>query len=83
MKAEYSEQGGLADRSFIAGRRIVELHTSLAIIESKAKAGAEGIEAIEGLSAEEKASVASHKLIAKISTQYGLPEVMRWKPKNV
>lgn len=81
----------------IAGRRIVELQMTLALLSSSAKdvfkVGEDphgrdpfqhpAIEGIEVLNGGARAHLLHHKRIAETCQQYGLQHVIRWNPKRV
>jgi len=76
----------------------VELQTSLVLLSTSDSArylqGGEdphgrepyrhpAIDAVECLSGNARSWFTHHKQISHLSSQYGIPEVMRWQPKNV
>lgn len=81
------------------GKRIVELQCSLGLLSvSDAAAFLKGegqdthgrepfrhpaIEAVECLLGGAHQYFTHHKALSNLATQYGLPEVVRWHPKNV
>ena len=81
-----------------AGKRIVELQTSLGLLSVSESSNSmpsnhdtygrkpfehPAIDAVESLSEPSRTWLTYHKQIAKVAEEYGLPAVMRWVPKNV
>lgn len=73
------------------GRRILNLQTTLALVHSSvppslATASQETNPALHGLanlSGVQLGEILTKKRLAKLATQIGMQEIMRWKPKNV
>lgn len=90
---------GFNDRLSFLGMRILELQTSLALLtvsdssrylkekdqdELKREAFRHpAINSVECLLGGARTHFTSHKQLSELGTGYGLPEVVRWKPKNV
>lgn len=80
----------------MAGRRIVSLQTSLALINSPQSFSVEKVDAygrkpythpaldgLQGLTSQVKDTVLNKSRLAAIAQRYGLDKVARWKPKRV
>jgi large subunit ribosomal protein L15 len=89
---------GFNDRLAFLGKRILELQTSLSLLalgdssrylrESQDPYGREPFEhpatkAVECLRSGARTWFTHHKQISNLSAQYGIPDVVRWVPKNV
>lgn len=88
-----------AGLTYLKGKRIVELQCSLGLLSvSDATAFLKGkdqdthgrepfrhpaIETVECLLGGAHQYFTHHKALSNLATQYGLPEVVRWHPKNV
>ena len=84
---------------YYAGRRIIELQTSLALVHGPSSARPAptvdeygrmpfqhaALEGLEGLSTGENAKYhfLNKDRVAQLAESYGLDDVVRWKPKNV
>lgn len=88
----------MTDSGRCAGKRIVELQTSLAIITSESSSGQAqskedaygrmpfkhpALEGIEQLTEKSMSSVLDINRMASLAHSYGLDRALRWKPKNV
>jgi len=88
---------GFNDRLAFLGKRIVELQTSLALIQTSSGSllpqkpdpyGREpfqhqALDGLEALSEETKNAFTDKKRLANLAKQYGMPGVIRWSPKQV
>ena len=87
----------IADRLWLAGKRILELQISLALFhgssatpfaETQDEYGREpfrhpALDGLAGLSVESKYQIFDVKRTARLAENYQLDSVVRWKPKNV
>jgi large subunit ribosomal protein L15 len=88
---------GFNDRLTYLGRRIVELQASLALVvapespSSYHEADAHGrvpfthpqLAGLANVSENYKASLLSKNRLSQLADHYGIPEVLRWKPRKV
>ena len=87
---DIGERGTLEADVYRTGKRIVDLQCSLALLRMPAFAENEtaslahpALRGLENVSPFTKQRVLERRRLAQLAQQYGLADVMRWKPKKV